>query len=84
MGAWSADSKSHVSSMSEGDFYGSEVSTTIENKCEASIVFMDTAGNSTTLKSGLKLEAGEIIDASKMSLKALCEKPLCYLTIQRL
>ncbi|MDB2589163.1 NADP-dependent isocitrate dehydrogenase [Bacteroidia bacterium] len=71
MGAWSADSKSHVSSMSEGDFYGSEVSTTIENKCEASIVFMDTAGNSTTLKSGLKLEAGEIIDASKMSLKAL-------------
>ena len=71
MGAWSADSKSHVSSMSEGDFYGSEVSNTIENKCEASIVFMDTAGNSTTLKSGLKLEAGEIIDASKMSLKAL-------------
>lgn len=71
MGAWSADSKSHVSSMSEGDFYGSEVSTTIENKCEASIVFMDTAGNSTTLKSGLKLEAGEIIDASKMSMKAL-------------
>lgn len=71
MGAWSADSKSHVSSMSEGDFYGSEVSTTIENKCEASIVFIDTAGNSTTLKSGLKLEAGEIIDASKMSMKAL-------------
>ncbi len=71
MGAWSADSKSHVSSMSEGDFYGSEVSTTIENKCEASVVFMDTAGNSTTLKSGLKLEAGEIIDASKMSMKAL-------------
>ena len=71
MGAWSANSKSHVSSMSEGDFYGSEVSNTIENKCEASIVFMDTAGNSTTLKSGLKLEAGEIIDASKMSMKAL-------------
>ena len=71
MGAWSADSISHVSSMSEGDFYGSEVSNTIENKCEASIVFMDTAGNSTTLKSGLKLEAGEIIDASKMSMKAL-------------
>ena len=71
MGAWSADSKSHVTSMSEGDFYGSEVSNTIENKCEASIVFMDTAGNSTTLKSGLKLEAGEIIDASKMSMKAL-------------
>ena len=71
MGAWSADSKSHVSSMSEGDFYGSEVSSTINNKCEASIVFMDTAGNSTTLKSGLKLEAGEIIDASKMSMKAL-------------
>lgn len=71
MGAWSADSKSHVSSMSEGDFYGSEVSTTIENKCEARIVFSDTAGNSTTLKSGLQLEAGEIIDASKMSMKAL-------------
>lgn len=71
MGVWSADSKSHVSSMSEGDFYGSEVSSTIKNKCEASIVFMDTAGNSTTLKSGLKLEAGEIIDASKMSMKAL-------------
>lgn len=71
MGAWSADSKSHVSSMSEGDFYGSEVSTTIENKCEARIVFSDTAGNSTTLKSGLQLEAGEIIDASKMNIKAL-------------
>ncbi|MGB0270185.1 MAG: NADP-dependent isocitrate dehydrogenase, partial [Bacteroidia bacterium] len=52
MGAWSADSKSHVSSMSKGDFYGSEVSTTIENECEASIIFKDKAGNSTTLKSG--------------------------------
>lgn len=71
MGAWSADSKSHVASMSEGDFYGSEVSITIENNCEASIIFTNEKGNSKTLKSGLKLEAGEIIDASKMSIKAL-------------
>lgn len=71
MGAWSADSKSHVASMTEGDFYGSEVSTTVENDCEANIVFTDNNGDSTILKSALKLQKGEIIDASKMSMKAL-------------
>lgn len=71
MGAWTADSKSHVSSMSDGDFYGSEVSTTLEQTCEAEIVFISNNGDKTTLKSGLKLEKGEVIDASRMHMASL-------------
>ncbi|MEM7035025.1 MAG: NADP-dependent isocitrate dehydrogenase [Chloroflexota bacterium] len=71
MGAWSADSKSHVASMSSSDFFGNEKSVTISEAGEAHIEFVDQAGNVTILKDKLPLQAGEVIDATAMSQKAL-------------
>ena len=71
MGAWSADSKSHVSSMTSGDFYSNEKSATINGATTASIVLTTNDGNKTTLKDGLTLQDAEIIDASVMNKKAL-------------
>jgi isocitrate dehydrogenase len=71
MGHWAADSKSHVSSMSQGDFYGSEVSTTIAAPCAADIVFTAADGTTKALKSGIMLQAGEVIDASAISMNTL-------------
>ena len=67
MGAWSADSKSHVASLSDGDFYGSEQSVTVENAGSATITFVRENGESTVLKEGIALQEGEIIDGSRMS-----------------
>ena len=55
MGIWNADSKSHVSSMSEGDFYGSEVSTTLSESGVASIVLRKNDGTTAVLKDGIAL-----------------------------
>ncbi|GGG03936.1 MULTISPECIES: NADP-dependent isocitrate dehydrogenase [Cysteiniphilum] len=71
MGAWDKGSKSHVAHMSGDDFYGSEVSTVIADDTKVKIVFTDKAGQSETLKSDFPLLKGEVIDASKMSVKAL-------------
>ena len=71
MGQWTAESKSHVSSMSQGDFYGSEVSTTIAAPCAADIVFTGNDGTTKTLKAGIALQAGEVIDASAISMNTL-------------
>jgi len=71
MGKWSKDSKSHVSSMSEGDFYGSEKSITLPAATEVKIELKTKSGDTKTLKSGLKLQEGEIIDAAVMSASAL-------------
>lgn len=71
MGAWTSDSKSHVSSMTEGDFYGSEKSITVSQECSADIVFSSNSGEKTTLKAGLKLKAGEIIDSAALSISKL-------------
>jgi isocitrate dehydrogenase len=71
MGAWSSDSKSHVSSMTDGDFYGSEKSITVTSECTADIIFTDTHGEKSTLKAGLKLKAGEIIDSAALSINKL-------------
>lgn len=71
MGAWSKDSKSHVSHMTHGDFYGSEKSVTVSAPTSVSIELVDAAGQRTVLKEKTKLLAGEIIDASVMSRKAL-------------
>ena len=71
MGHWTAESKSHVSSMSQGDFYGSEVSTTIAAPCVADIVFTSNDGTTKTLKAGIALQAGEVIDASAISMNTL-------------
>ncbi len=71
MGAWSADSKSHVASMQSGDFFSSEQSTTIANATTATITHTDADGNSTVLKEGIALQAGEVIDASCMNANKL-------------
>ena len=71
MGAWSPDSKSHVAYMSGGDFYGSEVSTTVAAPTNARIELVGTDGGITVLKEKTPLKAGEIIDAATMSRKAL-------------
>ncbi len=73
MGAWSADSASHVSTMNAGDFRSNEISLTIESDTTVSIIHTDEAGNKTTLKSDLALLKGEIIDATFMSKKALLD-----------
>jgi len=71
MGAWSADSKSHVAYMPGGDFYGSEVSTTVAAPTNARIELVGSDGAVTVLKAKTPLKAGEIIDAATMSRKAL-------------
>ena len=71
MGIWKADSTSHVSSMSEGDFYGSEVSTTLSEAGVASIVLRKNDGTTAVLKDGIALQKGEIIDAASMSMSTL-------------
>lgn len=71
MGDWSSDSKTHVSTMSDGDFAHTEKSTTVNNATDVKIVHIDTNGNSTTLKEKVSLLAGEVIDGSVMSKKAL-------------
>jgi len=71
MGAWSADSKTQVVSMSEGDFYGSEKSVTLTEASQFKIEFVDTNGSVTELKGLSPLKAGEVIDSSAMSLSAL-------------
>ncbi|MEJ5994432.1 NADP-dependent isocitrate dehydrogenase [Pedobacter sp. Du54] len=71
MGAWSADSKTRVASMSEGDFYGSEKSVTVAEASQFKIEFVDASGAVTELKGLANLKAGEIIDCSAMSLSAL-------------
>ena len=67
MGAWSADSKSHVSHMSEGDFYGTEKSALIAEAGDVKIELVATGGATTVLKEKTPVKAGEIIDAAVMS-----------------
>ncbi|TVQ64894.1 MAG: NADP-dependent isocitrate dehydrogenase [Balneolaceae bacterium] len=71
MGEWSADSKTHVASMSEGDFFGSEQSVTIQNATTADIVFEASDGIKTVLKEGIALQDGEIADSAVMSMAKL-------------
>jgi len=71
MGAWSADSLSHVASMDEGDFFGSEKSTTLSAPTTVKIVQKLADGSEKVWKSGLALQEGEVIDASFMSAKSL-------------
>ncbi len=71
MGKWSADSKTHVDSMTEGDFYGSEKSLTITSPTSVNIELVGKNGQKETLKSGLKLIEGEVIDGSSLSISAL-------------
>ena len=71
MGAWSSDSKTHVATMSAGDFAHNEKSVTLNEVISVSIVHTSPDGTKTSLKSNLNLLKGEIIDATVMSKKAL-------------
>src|SRR6267378_974522 len=71
MGAWSSDSKSHVAHMSGGDYYGSEVSTTVAAATNARIELVGADGAVTVLKAKTPIQAGEIIDAAVLGRKAL-------------
>ena len=71
MGAWSKDSKSHVSHMSTGDFYGSEKSALIAAPGSVKIELTANDGTVTVLKAKTSVKAGEIIDASVLSKNAL-------------
>ena len=71
MGAWAADSKSHVAHMSSGDFYGSEKSALIEADGSVKIELVGKDGTSTVLKEKTKVLAGEIIDCAALSKNAL-------------
>lgn len=71
MGKWNKDSKTHVATMQEGDFYSNERSTTIETAGALKIQLEEAGGKTTVLKDNLKVQEGEIIDATVMSKKAL-------------
>jgi isocitrate dehydrogenase len=71
MGAWSADSKSHVAHMNSNDFYGSEKSTTITEAGNLKIELVAADGSVKVLKDAIKVQAGEIVDASVLGKKAL-------------
>lgn len=71
MGAWPSDSKTHVAHMTGGDFFGSEQSHTCPEATTVEIQHVSSDGTTTSLKDKLALQAGEVIDASVMSAKAL-------------
>ncbi|TQP53588.1 NADP-dependent isocitrate dehydrogenase [Vibrio cholerae] len=71
MGAWSKDSKSHVASMSDKDFFGSEKSMTVSGSTKVAIEFVGKEGAVKVLKKPFALQDKEIIDTSVMSKKAL-------------
>jgi isocitrate dehydrogenase len=71
LGAWKPDSKAHVAHMSEGDFYGNENALTLDKPTDYRIEFVDASGKVTVLKKKAPLLAGEVIDTTKMSVKAL-------------
>tara|TARA_B110000046_G_C13020697_1_gene410994 strand:+ start:232 stop:2451 length:2220 start_codon:yes stop_codon:yes gene_type:complete len=73
MGAWSSDSKTHVATMTEGDFAHNEKSITTKNETSISIQHISENGTKTVLKDKLDLLKGEIIDATVMSKKALID-----------
>ncbi len=73
MGAWSPESKSRVAHMDAGDFYGSEQSVQIESAGSVRIEFTAASGSSFPLRAPVKVQAGELLDASAMSAGALAD-----------
>lgn len=73
MGAWASDSKTDVATMTHGDFNGHEQSVTVANATSVRFEHVATSGEITVLKDGLKLKAGEILDGTFMSKRALVE-----------
>jgi len=73
MRAWKEGARTCVASMSDGDFFSSEQSHIMPKAGSVSITLHCADGTTKVLKEGLKLQAGEVIDATKMNVKALCE-----------
>ena len=71
MGAWTADSKSHIATMNGGDFRSSEKSQTMQEACTVKFEFTDKYGNKSNYAQGIPLLEGEVVDAMFMSKKAL-------------
>ena len=71
LGEWSQDSQSHVSSMSQGDFYASEKSVVIENAKEVSLVWTGRGGQTQVLQEKISLRKGEVVDTAVMNCQAL-------------
>ncbi|MGR2945005.1 NADP-dependent isocitrate dehydrogenase [Vibrio vulnificus] len=71
MGAWSSDSKSHVSSMTEKDFFGSEKSVTVNGATNVQIEFVAEDGSKKVLKKAFALQDKEIIDSAVLNKNAL-------------
>jgi isocitrate dehydrogenase len=71
VGAWTADSRSHVAHMDRGDFYGSEQSVVMQTAGSVNVEFVAADGSTTVLKASIDVLAGEVLDASVMSIKAL-------------
>lgn len=70
LGAWDPNSKTHVAHMNEGDFFGSEKSVVMDEATSIRIV-LDTGGELNVLKKEVKLQKGEVLDGTRMSVKAL-------------
>ncbi len=71
VGAWAADSQTHLAHMDGGDFYGSEQSVVIQEAGNVKIELVAADGAVTVLKDRVTVTAGEVIDAAVMSVKAL-------------
>ena len=71
MGAWAADSKSHVAHMSTGDFYGSEKAALIDTAGSVKIELIAQDGTASVLKEKTSVQAGEILDCAVLSKNAL-------------
>ncbi|MEW7979007.1 MAG: NADP-dependent isocitrate dehydrogenase [Candidatus Sedimenticola endophacoides] len=71
MGAWSGTSRSHVAHMREGDFYSSEQSLVAGRACTARVELVAGDGGVTLLKEAIPLQEGEVLDATRMSRRAL-------------
>ena len=73
MGKWDAASQSHVAHMESGDFYGSEQSYTLVNPGHVRIEYTSVTGSSFTLRGPVPVQAGEVIDAAVLDVKALAD-----------
>ena len=73
MGEWSANSKSHVASMPDGDFYSREQSVKMDHACDVKIELHTDAGETQVLKAATPVQFDEVIDATVMRCKDLCE-----------
>ena len=71
MGAWVKSCKSHVAHMVKGDFYANEKSAIMSNECSVKIEHIDSNGKVNLLKENIKLQKGEVIDSSFLSVKEL-------------